>query len=102
MMNFREVELGQALPSVIIAAPTVSSSAGRLLEQFVRGWAGVEAVLEKVSVTWHPPAHGAGDLQLAGQVYGRHMDGSGCVEIRVTGRDDHGDRLAGMVRVKLA
>jgi hypothetical protein len=49
-----------------------------------------------------PPARHADVLQLAGRVYGRHMDGSRRIEVEVTGRDGLGDRLGGMVRVKLA
>jgi hypothetical protein len=102
MPNFGEIELGQPLPCIEVAAPTAGTSPGSLVEHFVRTWAGVEAVLEKVQITRHLPTQPGETIWLDGKVYGRHMDGSRCIEVKVTGRDAGGDRLGGMVRVKLA
>jgi hypothetical protein len=73
-----------------------------LIERFVAAWAGQEAVLDAVRILRQRPAGQVDVVQLAGRVYGRHMDGSRRIEVEVTGRDGLGDRLCGMVRVKLA
>ncbi len=100
--RFDETELGQALPSVDVPAPALGAPASSLIERFVAAWAGQDATLAGVRITRQIPARDSHVLQLDGRVYGRHMDGSRCIEVEVTGRDSLGARLGGMVRVQLA
>jgi hypothetical protein len=96
--SFAQIELGEALPSV--AAPADGGPAAGLIARFVAAWAGQDAVLDSIRILHQRPA--TGPVQLAGRVYGRHLDGSRRIEVEVTGCDGLGDRLCGMVRVKLA
>ena len=100
--RFDETELGQALPAVDVPVAAADGPASGLIERFVAAWAGHEAIVAGVRITRQIPAPGDAVMQLAGRVYGRHMDGSRCIEVEVTGRDGLGPRLGGMVRVKLA
>ncbi len=99
--RFDETALGEALPGVEILAPQGALHPDRLIQAFVGAWAGEAAVLEKVSVSRHLPAKPGAPLWLRGTVYGRHLDGSRRLSIRVVGEDDLGDRLSGVVRVQL-
>ncbi|MBW8812879.1 MAG: hypothetical protein JF588_05585 [Caulobacterales bacterium] len=99
LRRFDQVALGQALPSMTVNGP--ADAALGLLQQFVAAWAGREAIVS-ARVTRCLPARGARTLELAGRVYGRHLDGSRRIEIEVVGRDGLGARLGGMVQVRLA
>ena len=100
--RFDQIELGEALPSVAMPAPADGASAAGLIERFVAAWAGQDAVLDGVRLLRQGPDAQVDVVRLAGRVYGRHMDGSRRIEVEVTGHDGLGDRLCGMVRVKLA
>jgi hypothetical protein len=100
--RFDDVQLGQALPAIDILSPSAGVPVSSLIARFVAAWAGQEATVAGVRITRQIPAPGAAVMQLAGRVYGRHMDGSRCIEVEVTGRDGQGPRLGGMVRVQLA
>lgn len=100
--RFDQIELGEVLPCVAVPAPADGAPVAGLIERFVAAWAGQDAVLDGVRVLRQRPAVQVDVVQLAGRVYGRHMDGSRRIEVEVTGRDGLGDRLCGMVRVKLA
>jgi hypothetical protein len=100
--RFDETELGEALPGVEIVAPPGALRPDRLIQAFVGAWAGEAAVLEAVSVSRHLPAKPGAQLWLSGTVYGRHLDGSRRISVRVVGQDHLGDRLLGLVRVQFA
>ncbi|MDB5430250.1 MAG: hypothetical protein JWP35_1366 [Caulobacter sp.] len=100
--RFDDTQLGQTLPAIDIPAPAHDAPVSGLIERFVAAWAGHEAVVAGVRITRQIPAPDNAVMQLAGRVYGRHMDGSRCIEVEVTGRDGLGPRLGGMVRVQLA
>lgn len=106
--RFDEIRLGQPLPAMEAPAPSAAAAARGLIERFVAAWAGEEAIVSGgVRVTRQIPAPQAPGksaelVQLAGRVYGRHMDGSRCIEVEVTGKGASGPRLSGMVRVQLA
>ena len=100
--RFDQIELGEALPPVAVPAPADGLPVAGLIERFVAAWAGQGAVLDGVHILRQRSVAEVEVVQLAGRVYGRHMDGSRRIEVEVTGRDSLGDRLCGMVRVKLA
>lgn len=100
LRRFDDVALGEPLPAMTVSGP--GEAALNLLQQFVAAWVGREAIVS-ARVTRSLPARGTTKpLELAGRVYGRHLDGSRRVEIEVVGRDGQGARLGGMVQVRLA
>lgn len=100
--SFDQVTLGEPLPPMDVGALADGELAVGLVERFVAAWAGRGAVLDRARIIRCLPSPRAEALQLAGRVYGRHMDGSRRIEVEVVGHDGLGDRLRGMVRVKLA
>jgi hypothetical protein len=98
LRRFDQVALGEPLPPMTVSGP--GEAALSLLQQFVAAWAGREAIVS-ARVTRCLPTRGAKTLELAGRVYGRHLDGSRRIEIEVVGRDGLGARLGGMVQVQL-
>jgi hypothetical protein len=67
-----------------------------LVERFVSGWAGPEAVFRAISIRLGVPCHAGDTLTFSGHVTGE--DGGACV-VAVVGRCSLGDHVTGTVRV---
>jgi uncharacterized OB-fold protein len=67
-----------------------------LVERFVSGWAGPEAVFRTISIRLGVPCYGGDTLTFSGQVTDK--DGSTCV-VAVVGRCSLGDHVTGTVRI---
>ena len=67
-----------------------------LVERFVSGWAGPEAVYRAISIRLGVPCHAGDTLTFSGHV--TEEDGSDCV-IAVVGRCSLGDHVTGTVRI---
>ena len=67
-----------------------------LVERFVSGWAGPEAVYRAISIRLGVPCHAGDTLTFSGHV--TEEDGSDCV-VAVVGRCSLGDHVTGTVRI---
>jgi uncharacterized protein len=67
-----------------------------LVERFVSGWAGPEAVFRAISIRLGVPCHAGDTLTFSGHV--TEDDGSACV-VAVVGRCSLGDHVTGTVRI---
>jgi uncharacterized protein len=67
-----------------------------LVERFVSGWAGPEAVFRAISIRLGVPCHAGDTLTFSGHVTGE--DGGACV-VAVVGRCSLGDHVTGTVRI---
>jgi hypothetical protein len=99
--RFDDTELGEPLPPVEISTAGAGPALGAAMRRFVAAWAGSQAAADKVRIL-KPSSAPTSVVRLGGKVYGRHMDGSRCVEIEVFGSDAEGQDVRAMVRVKLA
>src|ERR1017187_3052060 len=75
---------------------TCTTTGTGLVERFVSGWAGPEAVYRAISIRLGVPCHAGDTLTFSGHV--TEEDGSDCV-IAVVGRCSLGDHVTGTVRI---
>src|SRR4029077_19866051 len=75
--------------------PNILTTTG-LVERFVSGWAGPQAVFRAISIRLGVPCHAGDTLTFSGHV--TEYDGGACV-VAVVGRCSLGDHVTGTVRI---